>query len=81
MRARLQGRMKCRLDDRGFGFIRDDNGDDFFVHARNPSGISVLAEGARSSSSASTVAMAAPRTQAFNRGQRTPHKAWPIPIE
>ncbi len=42
------GVVKCWLEDRGFGFITDESGDDVFVHRRAlPRGTQCLEEGAK----------------------------------
>lgn len=42
------GQVKAWLEDRGFGFITEDGGDDVFVHARSlPRGVRVLEPGSR----------------------------------
>lgn len=46
--VRLEGAVKCWLEDRGFGFITVTNGEDVFVHRRQlPRGVSDLREGER----------------------------------
>lgn len=43
-----QGKVKVWLEDRGFGFITEDGGDDVFVHAKSlPPGMRQLSPGTR----------------------------------